>query len=268
MELYVYVLTWCDDPCNLYGTTLTFKTLRDGFPTARVFVVDNASLSECRGSIRVAAEESGVVFTQLQTRIRHHEFIRDVIMRQRRGAAVFLDPDMCFWCNVENWTFDGLIGGRFIPRFQCEYTGCLTHPRLHTSFLWIPDVAALRKSLEGVRNTYFDFDAFGPYMVRLGGVWHRFDAGASLYAALQDQIHSFSEAELDAFDHLFCGTHYGQVGGSISSKFASAFKALHEYAKTDYTAIRGAWRLQDEYFQSLSVDDDQLLQRMVYSVAN
>ena len=63
MAKYVYILTWCDRLENLYGTTLVFKTLRVGFPTAEIHVVDNASLPAVRPLLRQYAQECNANFT-------------------------------------------------------------------------------------------------------------------------------------------------------------------------------------------------------------
>ncbi|MEO6447712.1 MAG: hypothetical protein ABIO42_00555, partial [Burkholderiaceae bacterium] len=45
------ILTYCAHPALAYGTLLVFKTLRVGFPTARVEVYDNGSHPDVVGQI-------------------------------------------------------------------------------------------------------------------------------------------------------------------------------------------------------------------------
>lgn len=249
----VYILTWCKQTSNLYGTTLIFKTLRVGFPNSEICVVDNASLLDVRPLIRKLAQQSNAQFIQLERELPHHDFIEQTINQQPEGTAIFLDPDVCFWKSVEEWGFDKLIAGRLLPKYICEYTGCLTHPRLHTSFLWIPDVAALRKAIQNIQARYFEFHPFRPMMFRLGNTWERFDTGGSLFAALPEQMQAFTEKELDAYDHLFCGTHLNTVASRIRPDYALLFDRMHKHVQVDHRALKGAWRLQEEYFQSLAV---------------
>lgn len=244
----VYVLTWCNNAENLYGTTLTFKTLRVGFPDARIHVIENASLKECRPLIREAAEKCEVEFTQLTVPMKHHEMIEGVINSHPDGTVIFVDPDVCFWKNIQGWQFDALIAGRYLPTFACELTRCVTHQRLHTSLWWIPNVRLLRSAIHSLLARYFEFEPIRPTMFLLNDFWQRFDTGAALFPALRAQMHVFTDDELDAYDHLFCGTHYTFAASLLHADYAARFKEMHEHAKGNHLAIKGAWRLQDEYF--------------------
>jgi len=255
MEKHVYILTWCGQAEHLYGTTLIFRTLRDGFPSFRVHIVDNASLPECRTAIRDGAKNCNAEFTQIEQTITHHEFVEKILNTQAKGSAIFVDPDICFWENVEDWEFGDIMAGRRIPKFACEYSGCITHPRLHTSFLWIPDVCALRDAIRTLRGHFFDFEPFRPIMFRLDNTWQRFDTGASLFSAFTDQMHCFTESELNSYDHLFCGTHIGSVAPSLQDKYTLLFERMHNEVQANHLALRGAWRIQEEYFNSRSVRD-------------
>ena len=64
MTKNVYILTWCDRIENLYGTTMVFNTLRVGFPTAEIHVVDNASIPGVRPVLRQYAQECNANFTR------------------------------------------------------------------------------------------------------------------------------------------------------------------------------------------------------------
>lgn len=91
----VYILTYCKDIQHLYGSTLIFKTLRTGFPTARITAVDNASVNEARKVISKCAEDTGCAYEQLQNEIQHHQFLEHIVTYSK-GTVVFLDPDICF----------------------------------------------------------------------------------------------------------------------------------------------------------------------------
>jgi hypothetical protein len=248
---HVYILTWCDRPENLYGTALVFKTLRVGFPSATVHVVDNASLPAVRSHLEQLAQSCSAHFTQLTRSIGHHDFIEQTLKQQETGTAVFVDPDVCFWDDIETWDFNALIAGRLLPKFKCEYTGCLTHARLHTSLLWIPNVEALLQAIRTLQLRFFEFQPFRPIMFMLDNRWQRFDTTATLYAALTDQMYAFTESQLDSYDHLFCGTHFQSVAAKIRPDYSLLFERLHQFVQYDHRALKGAWRLQEEYFQSL-----------------
>jgi hypothetical protein len=255
----VYILTWCQRIELLYGTTLVFKTLRDGFPHADVYVTDSASISAARPEIRRAADACGVEFEQLDEHIDLYEFIHRVIERQTSGPVVFVDPDICFWQNVEQWKFDGLAAGRFIPRHRCDFMECLTEPRLHTSLLFFPDVARLRTAIEQVRQVRVCFEPFRPVMVPIGGGWHFFDGSAGLFGALRDEMRHFEECHLEAYDHLFCGSFSDEVLKKLQQDFAPAYRDVHLKAQADHRSVKGCWRLQEAYFQARRVAESREL---------
>lgn len=82
----VVVLTFCFNPENLYGSLLSFKTLRVGFPDADVLVVDNASHPAVRASIRDAALAVGAQFRQCDRQVPHHLFIRQTLEAEASSA--------------------------------------------------------------------------------------------------------------------------------------------------------------------------------------
>lgn len=251
---HVYFMTWCTRLSQLYGSALTFKSLRVGFPTSAVHVVDSASIPEARAIFRQEASRVGASFMQLERRIELPLFINEAISRQSTGPAVFLDGDLCFWNAVEHWQFDALLAGRYLPKYNCEVTGCLTYPRLHPSLLWIPDVAQLKLAIAEIRKDFPHFHPFAPYMFSEKGIWHFFDNAASIFNALPHRMKAFTELELDAYDHLFSGTFADKVSARMKSAKSSDYLRFHELAQQDYRAIRGAWRIQQEYFESLAVE--------------
>lgn len=247
----VYMLTWCGDVASLYGSLLTLQTLRVGFPTAQVVVMDNASVPAARGPISVAAHLAGAQFLQRDRRIRHAHWLEEVITNHHAGPCVVVDPDVCFWKSVEGWDFgDALLSGRLIPAFRCEYTKTITHARLHSSFLWAQDAAALRAAIATERAAHFEWNPILPSMLRISGEWHRLEAGSSLYSALPDRMHAFGEAELDAYDHLFVGSHLGEVVPALATSEAAELRALHAKVKAgDIASLRGVWRSQQAFFE-------------------
>jgi len=247
MTPVVHIIT-CATSADLFGSVLTFKTLRTGFPTAQVFVIDNASVLEAKPDLRAAAEMAGARFVELRERAMHSVLIEQILRAKGSGAVVFLDPDICLWENVEAWQFgEALMAGRLIPRFRCELTRTITEPRLHTSHLWIPDVAELLREIDSTRKRFPFFQPFIPSMFRSGDEWVYLDCAASLYAALGSRARAFSERELEAYDHLFCGSHLDFTSRSTD---AAAIATLHAEVKRDHRSLKGAWRMQDEYFRT------------------
>ncbi len=250
---HVYILTWCKRIELLYGTTLVFKTLRVGFPNATVHVVDAASLPKARDEIRASASACGAQFLQLDRRIELSVFIEQALARQGTGAAVFIDPDVCFWELVEDWKFTGLAAGRYLPRHHCEFTGCLSEPRLHTSFLWFPDVARLRLATARICRSHRFFEPFRNVMLPTGDGWRYFDTAAGLYSVYPDEMESFDTRHMNSYDHLFAGTYADSVLAKLGSDMNAIYRDIHLKAQTDYRQIRGCWRRQEDYFQARKV---------------
>jgi len=83
--------------------------------------------------------------------------------------------------------------------------------------------------------------------------WYRFDTLSALYTVLKDKTYCFGSKELDAYDHIFCGTHPHFIDGRMNANDREGFINTHNDAKHDYKKLQGIWKLQDEYFLRRSV---------------
>lgn len=250
----VYLLTWCNRLSQLYGATLTFETLRIGFPNSPIYVVDSASINAARPIFQGRARAVEAKFMQFPQHMELPVFFAHIVAQQKTGSAVFLDGDLCFWERIEHWGFDSLMAGRLIPKYACDFTGCITYPRIHSSLLWIPDVQKLREALKSITDKLPHFQPFAQYMWKAGEEWHFHDTGASFYSVLGDQAYAFREAELNCYDHLFSGTFSDKVSAKLDSEFGEEYRRIHKAAQVDHRSIRGVWRIQEEYFQSRRLD--------------
>ena len=194
-SIRVHILTFCRKPELFYGTELVFKTLRVGFPDARVRVVDNASLPEVRDTIARLARENDCAFEQIEApAMEHHHFLdrtlKSAAAEPDGAPLVFLDPDICLWASCEDFAFDGLVAGKLVDPYDDDIMRCVTAPRLHSSFLWIPDPRRLVEEIQTLQRVHRDFEPFLPYSVRVMGSWVRFDTGASLFSAMEEFINN------------------------------------------------------------------------------
>jgi len=249
----VFILTYCRNMELFYGTDLIFKTLRVGFPNANVVVVDNASIPEARTAVEVLAKENDCVFEQIPTPgIQHHEFIQNTLSAVAddsacEGPLVFLDPDVCLWESCEDFDFEGRIAGKLIIGFNDSITQAVMMPRLHSSFLWIPDARELQNTIRKIRTTHFDFEPFASFSFVLEGTWHRYDTGASLYAAIPDRVSYFDEQHLNRFDHLAAGSHIDLLYPHYNSTIREMMADIHKNAREgNLQALKGMWRHQKE----------------------
>ncbi len=249
----VFILTFCRNIDFFYGTELIFKTLRVGFPNAKITVVDNASIPEVRTEIELLVKENDCLFEQIpDTDLKHHDFVKNTIRniaedKTVNGPLVFLDPDICFWDSCEDFSFDGVLAGRLFGSFNDVVTQTLTMPRLHTSFMWIPDTENLHEEIRKMRVRHFDFEPFLPYSFRLGDAWYRYDTGASLYAAIPDKISCFTEEHLNYYDHIFCGSHLDWLYSRYDTKIQEMMLEIHAHAKEgNLRALKGIWKRQQK----------------------
>lgn len=241
----VVILTYCEHPALAYGSLLVFETLRVGFPTADVIVIDNGSHPDVLPLIEKAATDAGCSFTAAP---RQHflNFYRWTLFEQNiTNSVVLLDPDVVFWDKVEDWDFDGLMAGRLIP--DLFNYGVTSLARLHPSHLWVPDVAKMRAA---VGNTNANgFDPLRQFSAPANGKMYFWDTGAGLYQALAAQCTPFTEEQLDCYDHLFYGSHLPVIQPALNDDDAT-YTAHQAAARGDLASLKGIWRAQDAHFKS------------------
>jgi hypothetical protein len=250
-NIKVFILTFCRNIDLVYGSELIFKTLRIGFPTAEINVIDNASVLKARDKIKSLAKENNCNFTSLKESVLHAQFLNHFI-NESEGTLVFLDPDIILWENIEEWKMECLIAGRFIPEYYDPLSKCINLPRLHTSFLYIPDAAKLKNELTKIEDEKFEADFFKPYMFFYEDNWYRLDTAANLYSALGDKTFSFTEKELNAYDHIFCGCHVDLIENLLGD-YSVRMKEVHQLAQTDYMQLKGIYKEQDLFFQQYGI---------------
>lgn len=245
----VFIVTWCREAELLYGSLLIFKTLRTGFPTAEVTVIENASPPELRPPIYEAAAAAGCAVRQLEEERPHWSLVEEIATTHDQPTVV-LDSDLAFWESVEDWTFgEALMAGRYLPEFADPFTDTLTMARLHSSHLWFPRPDALRARLAALaRFRTQSGSLFQPRMMPPG--WWRWDTASALFHALGEEAVRFGEPHLDAYDHLFCGSHLPLVLPRLGERWGGLMSELHLRSQTDLPSLKGVWRLQEQFFSS------------------
>lgn len=238
----VVIITFCPAPLLSYGTLLVFKTLRIGFPTARVVVIDNGSHKSVLPDIERAAVDAGCEFRSI--RMRHFvDNLRWLLLEQEEfGPFVLLDPDVMLWEKIEDWKFDPyLMAGRLMPwMFTIDKRVCGT--RLHPSHLWIPSPDALRGAVSGIMDRDTWSTLIGSCEMNNG---ISLDTLSPLYIALKDRCHSFTDDELDHFDHLCFGCHLPLMPCPVEDGFY--LPAHKQAAAGDISSLRGLWRKQNAF---------------------
>jgi hypothetical protein len=212
--------------------------LRVGFPTAEVVVFDNGSSPEALPLIEKAALDAGCHFIPLK-QTEFVDFYKWALLEQvEYNSLVLLDPDVIFWKDVENTQPSGLFSGRLIPKMESQ--GVTVLPRIHPSFVQIPDVSALRKALEKTRSNVVD-----QLFASIEGKEYFWDTLAMLHQVVEGT--PFTEEQLDCYDHLFFGCHFPSVKHTLPKN--SAIERGHLAAMSgNFEAIKGIWREQDKDF--------------------
>jgi hypothetical protein len=244
----VYVTTWCKDDRLLYGSTLVFDSIRVGFPNFEVVVIENASVKDARAAIVEAARAADCKIRLLDKELPHWKIIESLCLSANR-PFVILDPDIALWESVEDWEFGGaLMAGRFIAA-SARTHGRWIVPRLHTSHLWFPDPVRLRDRISSITATGAPITKlFQPGNMASGLRW---DTADVLYLALDEDTAPFTEAQLDAYDHLFAGSYLPALQEMIGREMGDAVAGWHEAARTDYRSLKGSWRRQQELLDSV-----------------
>jgi len=254
----VHILTYCAHPTSAYGSLMVFDTIRKGFPSAQIEVYDNGSCAEVLPAIEAAAKRVGAKF-HAQANRHYSDHLRWVLLERDHPEGlplVLSDPDIVFWEQVEHWDFaPALLAGRLIPPI-CR-VGLVALPRLHPSLLFVPDVGALRQAVKSAESHSFAWNCIGPRTSWIDGRPYFWDTLADMFNALGDRCITFGEAELNSYDHLFCGTHLGLIGASQDDALRNLYIEVHRYAATgNFEALRGVWRKQQAIFETPIVAPD------------
>jgi hypothetical protein len=257
-KLHVHILTYCKEQSLIYGTELIFRTLRAGFPNAHITVTDNTSIASARERVKSLSEENDCLFKEIQGRaLWHHDFIENTLRTYAddpsvNASLIFLDPDLCLWHDCEGFAFDGLIAGNLMGGFHDSITRTLTMPRLHTSFLWIPDPAALQNEIRKMRARHFDFEPFRPFSFRLRDIWYRYDTAAGLYMAMPDKVSIFADDHKACYDHIFSGSHINSLIPFYSDEVRELMQEVHSHARNgNLEALKGIHKYIDRTWWNL-----------------
>lgn len=223
-------------------SNLVFKTLRVGFPTAEVFV-------HCNGPALDPVWSKGLDVRVIDQTI-HHEWINELMLQYSEPFWI-LDGDVIFWDSVESWEFDQPLAGRRIPQWMDEFTNCITRPRLHTSLMYI-DPAGVTDRLLKYKSQFPDtpFNPFpnliNPLCVPRKGRTYFYDTTALLFNAIGGQ--SFTERQLDCFDHL----NFGTISDIVLPRLRDGerMQNCREAIIRDNSLAKGLWRIQEQYYDN------------------
>lgn len=245
----VLILTTCKSIDNIYGNTLTFKTIRVGFPNAEIIVYDNNSIKDAKKIIKKCAKNVNATFIGLKNEVKHHSWISECVNTYNE-PIVICDPDMIFWENVEKYNPKKLLSGRFIPKFyDCIQLKAITYPRIHTCLLYIPEPKKLNQKIVDSKKCVIDFDGFAQVLMKQQDQWHFWDTLAVYYSTYPEDCEIFSNDMLNKFDHINNGTFYTNTEFTV-------FNYHHFLAKTgDLKKLKGLWKSQNLFYEQMAIHE-------------
>lgn len=199
MTPQVHILATCRNPALIDATTLVFKTLRIGFPTANVIVRSNGNLPD------------GLPFGVFGEPVTHGKWIEELIHKNSSPFWI-CDTDMIFKSSVEDWFNESspdLFAGRYEPEFFEPWTESRHVARLHPSLMWFNPIP-LREAMAKWPGKHAFLDSVEKNLIR----WHWvprdgklefYDTCAGLHHALGGT--RFTAEQNASFVHLHCGTY-------------------------------------------------------------
>jgi len=254
----VHILAHCRNPKLLGATLLVFRTLRVGFPSAKVMVWGNALPMDARHPVEAACHMAGAGFMAIPSTT-HDAWIESLIMR---GASPFwvCDTDIAFWDSMQHLChFDDTVtvAGRYEPAYSEEWSGTTKPARLHASLLYI-NPSATRQAIRawmcripmpwrGTAEFPLIRQAFIP---QSDGSIRFYDTCAGLFAAIGGT--PFTEVQNCAFDHLQCGTYSDLVSPHLS---CDNLEQRHRAIFADITLAKGIRGEQEAYLAQRKIKD-------------
>lgn len=261
----VHILVTCRKAELLPASTLVFKTLRTGFPTAHVTAWLNCAPDHDCGKViteaMLAAKVDSYGWEPRQAitlpTTEHHRWINELIETEQEPFWI-CDTDISFWGKVQDWTFDAPLAGRLTPQFKCRFANAITRPRLHTCLMKI-DPVRVRERVEKYGRQFPDaYCTPRPTLAEL--VWPRYvpwlnaaysgrvnyfhDTCCLLYQAIGGQ--AFTPQQNESFDHMGSGTLSDLVAPCYPEhRLRESHFAIFE----NHELLKGAWRKQCEFYE-------------------
>lgn len=215
----VHILATVRNPKLLDAALLVFKTIRVGFPNANLFVTTNTHHTPSKGAIVSAALGVGAKVND-DTGTIHHVWIED-LLKEETEPFFICDTDMVFHSEFDCGPIEvnaPPLSGAVIPRFRDPFTKCITMPRFHTSLLYM-DPKAIWDSITAWQRkmpaTEFNppINLFYPVVIPNGETGIFYDTCALLARAIGGL--PFTSEQMEAYDHLHCGTWSDIVSSAI-----------------------------------------------------
>jgi hypothetical protein len=242
----VHLLASCLDEKDLNGTLLVFKTLRVGFPTAKIHVWGN------RLSLKIESLLHGLYdgeYTPIVNGTAHDEWI-EALVNKAHGPFWVCDTDVVFYKCVEDWIFKEPLAGSYEPSFLEPWSKTHKIDRLHTCLMYL-DAPIIRSQVRKYMRKYHPSNfPFAPectlirqaYVPRMADPPMFYDTCAGLYHAIGGQ--KFNQEQLGAFEHLHCGVYASRI-----SKVLPGIIDVHNRVFDNTELAKGLREQQQEFYK-------------------
>jgi hypothetical protein len=245
MKKPIVIITVCiRDAAHAATGMLTLKSVRVGFPTANIFIIDNASEKGQQAAIATEAGRIGAEVITWEKRLPHYKVFEKVFsanyaLESAPGTTVFLDSDVVFFKSCEDWRFNTGLAGMLIPQHLSRYTNTQTASRLHTSFLVVePELMDRDMVVAGFAKWDFaDTELFRPQIVYTRRVPMFYDTCANLFHMVGGT--SFIGKHYDCYEHIFCGSSRDYAKKHLPPELWDLFDNMHQVALTEPEKLRG-----------------------------
>lgn len=145
-----------------------FASIRTGFPTAKISVLDSSPWDEDAEKIAAASKQIAASYLRLPEEKACFQRLKDVCALAETGPAVYVAPSVQFWSSMEGFTFNSLLAADFYT----HPSGCrdvmpsvLFLPRVEKLLPYLPvknlDAPFMETFSESVFNCY---DFLYPYL--------------------------------------------------------------------------------------------------------
>lgn len=246
----VHILTTCLNPELEASSLLVFRTIRTGFPTAEIKVYSNNLPPTTLAKLSALCESVGATIDLIGQSFSHDDWIEALINLQSEPFWI-VDPDVVFFGSVEKFKCP-MMGGRFEPQFEEEWTASTHMARLHTAVMYL-DPVAIRCAIREWRSRHVPriFPNAIASLVRqqfscLNGRTLFYDSTAGLYHAFGGT--PFTDEINSRFEHLHCGSYADIISQETES--LRGLVDLHKRLCHDVESARGIRLEQDKYYKS------------------
>lgn len=244
------ILATFRNPDLVETASLTFKTVRIGFPTADIQVdVQNLVGADISGFLR-DAESVGASVNILEKEVVHGAWIKDKV-ENNIDPFWICDTDVVFFGSMEKLKLEAFsIAGEYVPRFRCPVTRCCTEERLHTGLMYINpfylcnEILDFQEKYNSIKFTPcadLFLASVEPYM----GEPVFFDTCSKLYHATFG-TYEFKKRDLKKFIHLQCGTWI-----DIVSDVFPGMKDVHKLALSSPEMVKGLRDVYQKFYRSM-----------------